>query len=195
MISSGEIGRKLIHLFNLSIPISYVYIIPYKNQMTITMIVFAILFVIIDLARMRSEFVKKIFNKLFNFMMRESEISGRFTGATWVLIISVPIIYFFPKEIAVLSLVYMSLGDIAAAIIGQSFGKTKIGKKTLEGSIGCLTICAAAAFIINNVPLLVSMSGAVMATIFEALPINIDDNVLIPIGAGTTMAVVSSFIL
>jgi dolichol kinase len=39
------------------------------------------------------------------------------------------------------------------------------------------------------------MSGAVMATIFEALPINIDDNVLIPIGAGTTMAVVSSFIL
>ena len=89
----------------------------------------------------------------------------------------------------------MSLGDIAAAIIGQSFGKTKIGKKTLEGSIGCLTVCAVAALIINNVPLLVSMSGAVMATIFEALPFNIDDNILIPIGAGTTMVVVSSFIV
>jgi dolichol kinase len=49
--------------------------------------------------------------------------------------------------------------------------------------------------IINNVPLLVSMSGAVMAAIFEALPINIDDNILIPIGAGTTMVVVSSFIV
>ena len=126
-------------------------------------------------------------------MMRQHEISGRFTGATWVLIISVPVIYLLPKEIAILSLVFMSLGDIAAAIIGLSFGKTKIGKKSLEGSIGCLFVCIIAALMLDLVPLIVSISGAVMATVFEALPIDIDDNILIPIGAGSTMVLASSF--
>lgn len=195
MISSAEISRKLIHLFNLIIPLGYVYIIPDKQHMTMTMIVIAGLFVIVDLARMRVAIVKKIFHKLFNFMMRDHEISGRLTGATWVVIISVPIIYFLPMEIAVLSMVYMSVGDITAAIIGQSFGKTKIGNKSLEGSIGCFTACVAAAVIIDFVPIIVSISGAFMATVSEALSIDIDDNVLIPIGAGTTMAIVSSFIV
>ncbi len=163
--------------------------------MAAIMLVFAIVFIIIDFARMRSVLVKKIFNQFFDTMMRKHEISGRFTGATWVLIIAVPIIYFLPKEIAILSLVFMSVGDIAAAIIGLSFGKTKMGKKSLEGSIGCLTVCISAALLLNLVPLIVSISGAVMATVFEALPIDIDDNILIPVGAGTTMAIVSSFIV
>lgn len=195
MISSAELSRKLIHLFNLIIPICYFYFIPDKNQMAAIIFVFAIIFIIIDFARMRTELVKKIFNKLFNTMMRKHEISGRFTGATWVMIIAVPIIYFLPKEIAILSLVFMSVGDIAAAIIGLSFGKTKMGKKSLEGSIGCLTVCISAALLLNLVPLIVSLSGAVMATVFEALPLDVDDNILIPVGAGITMAIVSSFIV
>ena len=193
MITPAELKRKLIHLLNLVIPFSYVFIFPNKDQMAIIMLIFALIFVIVDLTRMRLAFVKKIFNHFFNSMMRQHEISGRFTGATWVLIISVPVIYLLPKEIAILSLVFMSLGDIAAAIIGLSFGKTKIGKKSLEGSIGCLFVCIIAALMLDLVPLIVSISGAVMATVFEALPIDIDDNILIPIGAGSTMVLASSF--
>lgn len=163
--------------------------------MTITMIFFAVIFVTIDFARMRFELLKNIFAKLFHFIMREHEISGRLTGATWVVLIAVPIIFFFPKEIAILSLVYMSVGDTAAAIVGQSFGKTKIGKKSLEGAIGCFIVCIAAALLINIIPFKVALSGAVMATVFEVLPVEIDDNVLIPIGAGTTMYIVSSFLV
>jgi len=193
MITPAELKRKLIHLLNLVIPFSYVFIFPNKDQMAIIMLIFALIFVIVDLTRMRLAFVKKIFDYFFNSMMRQHEISGRFTGATWVLIISVPVIYLLPKEIAILSLVFMSLGDIAAAIIGLSFGKTKIGKKSLEGSIGCLFVCIIAALMLDIVPLIVSISGAVMATVFEALPIDIDDNILIPIGAGSTMVLASSF--
>lgn len=163
--------------------------------MTIIMIFIAVIFVTIDFARMRFELLKNIFAKLFHFIMREHEISGRLTGATWVVLIAVPIIFFFPKEIAVLSLVYMSVGDTAAAIVGQSFGKTKIGKKSLEGAIGCFILCIAAALLINIIPFKVALSGAVMATVFEVLPVEIDDNVLIPIGAGTTMYIVSSFLV
>ncbi len=195
MISPAEISRKLLHLFNLIIPIAYVFIVPDRNQMTVIMVIVAFLFVSIDLARMHFDFIKKMFGKLFHSMMREHEISGRFTGATWVAIIAVPVIYIFPKEIAVLSLVYMSVGDTAAAIVGLSIGKTKIGNKSLEGAIACLTVCIATALLINIVPVAVAITGAVMATVFELLPIDIDDNILVPIGAGTTMYIVSYFII
>ncbi len=166
-----------------------------RVDMTIIMSILSIMFILVDYARTRVQIVKNIFNKYFNHMMRKHELDGKFTGATWVVIISVPIIYFFSKEIAILSLVFMSVGDTAATIIGQAFGKKMIGSKTLEGSLGCLGACIIALLILDLMPLSVGLSGAIMATIFEVLPLNIDDNVLIPVASGTTMLLVSSFIV
>ena len=195
MVSSAELSRKLIHLFNLIIPISYLVIVNDRVEMTIIMSILSIVFILVDYARMRVQIVKNIFNKFFNPMMRKHELDGKLTGATWVVIISVPMIYFFPKEIAVLSLVFMSVGDTAAAIIGRAFGKTMIGSKSLEGSLGCLGACIIALLILDLIPLSIGLSGAIMATIFEALPLKIDDNVLIPVASGTAMVLVSSFIV
>lgn len=166
-----------------------------RVDMAIIMSILSIVFILVDYARTRVQIVKNIFNKYFKHMMRKHELDGKFTGATWAVIISVPMIYFFPKEIAVMSLVFMSVGDTAASIIGKAFGKTMIGSKSLEGSLGCFGACIIALLILDLIPLSIGLSGAIMATIFELLPINIDDNVLIPIGSGTTMVLVSSFIV
>lgn len=195
MVSSTELSRKLIHLFNLIIPFSYMVIVTDRVEMTIIMSILSIVFILVEYARMRVQIVKNIFYKLFNPMMRKHELDGKLTGATWVVIISVPMIYFFPKEIAVLSLVFMSVGDSAASIIGQAFGKTMIGSKSLEGALGCFAACTIAILILDLIPLSVGLSGAIVATIFEALPLNIDDNVLIPVASGTAMVLVSSFIV
>lgn len=195
MVSSTELSRKLIHLVNLIIPFSYMVIVTDRVEMTIIMSILSIVFILVEYARMRVQIVKSIFSKLFNPMMRKHELDGKLTGATWVVIISVPIIYFFPKEIAVLSLVFMSVGDSAASIIGQAFGKTIIGSKSLEGTLGCFAACVIALLILDLIPLSVGLSGAIVATIFEALPLKIDDNVLIPVTSGTAMVLVSSFIV
>lgn len=195
MFSSTELSRKLIHLVNLIIPFSYMVIVTDRVEMTIIMSILSIVFILVEYARMRVQIVKSIFSKLFNPMMRKHELDGKLTGATWVVIISVPIIYFFPKEIAVLSLVFMSVGDSAASIIGQAFGKTIIGSKSLEGTLGCFAACVIALLILDLIPLSVGLSGAIVATIFEALPLKIDDNVLIPVTSGTAMVLVSSFIV
>ncbi len=170
-------------------------IVTDRIEMTIIMSIISIVFILIDYARMRVQIIKNIFNKLFNPMMRKHELEGKLTGATLVVIISVPMIYFFPREIAIMSLVFLSVGDTAAAIIGRAFGKTKIGLKSLEGSLGCFGACIIALLILDLMPLSVGLSGAIMATIFEALPLNIDDNILIPVASGTTMVLVSSFIV
>jgi len=94
-------------------------------NMTIVMIIVAVIFLALDLARMRNGFVMAIFRKLFNPLMRKHELEGKLTGATWVVLVSIPMIYFYPKNIAVLSLIFMSLGDGAAAIVGQAYGRIK----------------------------------------------------------------------
>jgi len=170
------------------------FIVTDRMDMTIFMIILSTIFLLIDYSRMRIQVLKNIFDKLFNLMMRKHELDGKLTGATWLMIVSVPMIYFFPKEIAILSLVFMSVGDSAASIIGQAFGKRMIGSKSFEGALGCLAACVTAVLVLDLMPISIGLSGAIMATVFEALPIDIDDNVLIPVGSGTTMVLVSSFI-
>ncbi len=195
MISKAEIVRKLIHFFNLVIPLGYMYLIPDRIKMSLIMLITALVFVSVDLARSRIEFIKTFFTSYFGFMMRDHELYGKLTGASWVVAVSVPIIYFFPRDIAILSLVFMSVGDIAAALIGQAIGKIKLGAKTLEGTLGCLITCIAAVYVLDIVPLPVGLTGAVTASLVELLSVDLDDNILIPFGAGTTMILVSSFII
>jgi len=194
LISPIELKRKLIHFLNLIIPFTYLTIFPDRMNMTIVMIIVAVIFLALDLARMRNGFVMAIFRKLFNPLMRKHELEGKLTGATWVVLVSIPMIYFYPKNIAVLSLIFMSLGDGAAAIVGQAYGRIKIGSKTLEGTLGCFTVGMVVSLFLNLLPLSVSFTGALSAAIFEVLPLNIDDNILIPIGSGTAMYIVSVWI-
>ena len=62
-------------------------------------------------------------------MMRQHELDGKMTGATWVLIGSTLTVFLFNKDIAVLSLLFMSIGDTVAALVGQKYVKIKIGAK------------------------------------------------------------------
>ena len=81
MISKSEYLRKVIHLFNLIIPISYYYLFPEKWEF-LTIIIYATLFIIlIDIARNFIPFIQSIFSILFNDMLREHELKGKLTGS------------------------------------------------------------------------------------------------------------------
>ena len=83
-IPRGELARKLIHIINLVIPLSYLWI--FQNQMTMVgiLLFFTILSIFIEMFRVRSSRVSSFFERWLNFMMRENENSGNITGATWV---------------------------------------------------------------------------------------------------------------
>jgi dolichol kinase len=61
--------------------------------------------------------------------------------------------------------------------------------KTLEGSIACFVVCYGLTLIIPgpNLPFPVGLVGALVATVFELLPIPLDDNFRIPLSAGFAM--------
>lgn len=194
MISSHEYVRKAIHLLNLVIPLSYCYIFPNKIDFLKILFGLTCLFLFIDVIRNKFPFIKIFFIKIFGKMLRNHEIKGKLTGATWVMIASLLTISLFPKNIAILSLVFMSLGDTFAALVGRKFGKVAFFNKTFEGFLGGLLPCIIIAFYFNSLPLYVSIVGAFSAMIIEVVPIPIDDNLSIPVFSASAMTISSGII-
>ena len=189
MISIHEYQRKAIHLFNLIIPFSYWFIIPDQNKFKIIIITFTALFILADYFRTKSKLIKKLFILFFDKMLREHELKGQFTGATWVMISASITILFFSKNIAIISLIFMSIGDTFAALIGKKYGKLKIYDKSLEGFLGGLIVCLLAAYYYDPLPFYISGVGALTAMLFETLPLPLDDNFRIPIGSAIIMTI------
>jgi len=122
-------------------------------------------------------------------MLRDYEIKGKYTGATWVMIAASITIIIFSKNIAILSLIFLSIGDTFAGLIGRKYGKIKMGNKTFEGFIAGLTPCIAFAYFYSPLPFYVSGIGAITAMLLETLPLPLDDNFRIPIGSALIMTI------
>ena len=69
-------------------------------------------------------------------MLRKSELDGKTTGATWLLLGSLLTVIFFPIYIAVPSLIYLTVGDSFAALVGKTFPYGRVGNKSIIGTFG-----------------------------------------------------------
>ncbi|MFQ6612183.1 MAG: diacylglycerol/polyprenol kinase family protein [Fidelibacterota bacterium] len=187
MIQTSEYLRKSIHFFNLIIPLTYLLVIPDKYLVVKLLSVFTLLFIFIDVGRHRIKWIRFIFRRWFNFMLRQHELEAQLTGASWVMIGALVTVLLFPRPVAILSLIFMSLGDLAAAMVGMSFGKHKIWEKSLEGFFGGLIVCIVIAWFYQQVPFPLGVAGALGAMVMELLPIPLDDNFKMPLGAGMTI--------
>ena len=192
MIPLSEYKRKLIHLFNLAIPFGYLYVFPEKWVFVKLLSILMVLFIIFDILRHKVTWVKSLFSLFIDSMLRSHEQEGKLTGATWVMIGAVISIILFSKPVAIIALIFMSLGDTAAGLIGQRYGKHKIWNKSWEGFFGGLFVCIIIGMNYSLLPMTISLSGAVAAMIMEIVPIPLDDNFKIPLGAGAIMMMLST---
>ncbi len=192
MIPLSEYKRKLIHLFNLAIPFGYLYVFPEKWVFVKLLSILMVLFIIFDILRHKVAWVKSLFSLFIDSMLRSHEQEGKLTGATWVMIGAVISIILFSKPVAIIALIFMSLGDSAAGLIGQRYGKHKIWNKSWEGFFGGLFVCIIIGMNYSLLPMTISLSGAVAAMVMEILPIPLDDNFKIPLGAGAIMMMLST---
>jgi dolichol kinase len=119
---------------------------------------------------------------------------GMITGTTALLIANIIVIALFRKQVAIVSLIYMLFGDTASAIVGTKYGKVKIGEKTLEGSLAFFITVMLIALILSQwtgirIHLIIMIFGAIAATITEALPIEINDNLTVALAAAIVMQI------
>lgn len=117
-------------------------------------------------------------------------------GSFFLVLGSFLALLLFPEPIALAAIAIMAVGDSLTTLVGVYFGQIKSPTnpmKHLEGTALAIMAGTIAAF--NFVPFQKAFLGAVVAMLFEALTVRhidrvLDDNVLIPLVAGTVMVAV-----
>lgn len=151
------------------------------------------LFLLFEFIRLRVSGINRWFISCFGAMMKVQEASS-VTTSSYVLVAALASYMLFSRDIAILSVAFLAIGDVAAAIVGQHMGRTRLFGKALEGDLACFLSCLATGFIFYhaglNVGSLTVVIGAVGATVGQAIQMPVDDNLTLPLFAGVLMAAV-----
>jgi dolichol kinase len=182
-----ELLRKLTHIFALVIPGGYYVLGLTRAEMLTIMIPISLAMVLIDIARLKNWRLWHYLRGLISPIIREHEMQGDFTGASYILVTSCFVIALFAKPEAIAALAFIMAGDPAAAIIGRRYGRHRFKTKSVEGSLAFLAAAMIISFIVPDLPLIIGVIGALTATITEAVSFHIDDNTSVPLISGLVM--------
>lgn len=168
----------------LILPVGY-YILP-EHQGRMILLGLTVFSLTVDAVRLNEPRIRTFFYYFFGRLVRDHE-RYNLLGATYVLLSCLLCAYLFPKPIAVAALCFLIVGDTLAALVGKVYGRIPVFNKTLEGSLACLVSCIVIGLIIFGPQYRIVLGGAFVATVFELLPIPLDDNLRIPLSSGFTM--------
>ncbi len=184
-----HLGRKVYHLVGGIGLLSLYYILGRKQAL----LFYAMLFVVVlslDAARLTLPAWNRFVLARFSSFIRTSE-EHKLTGtAPYVLGVGLSL-YVYSSGIAAAAICFLALGDVAATTVGERYGKTKIGDKSLEGTTAFVVAALAAGIFLSlaglSVPLWVITIGALVAAGVELLSLPVNDNLVIPIVSGGVM--------
>ena len=182
----NEVYRKMIHFGSAVFPISYYYSLS-REQMLWLLGGLSALFLFGELLRMNVGSFKRFFKLIFSAIVRDSE-DHTITGATTVFIAGFLTVLIFERPVAIFAMLILSLADATAALIGRKWGNHSLFEKTVEGTMTFLIVALALAFLLPDLPRAGAVAAAGIATIAEVLPSPIDDNLIVPLSAATTIS-------
>ena len=151
--------------------------------------ILSIIFILTDLYRLFSKKELSLFFKKAEFQ--------RFSSMTSFLVAIFIVFLIFKEYVAYLCLVFIIFGDMAAKLIGLKYGRRVIiHNRTLEGSLGFLTGCIFAGYILMLIfgfSFTYLMIGALCATLAELFSFSMDDNFTVGILTGGCLAALQYF--
>jgi len=171
------VRRKLIHLLS-----GGVVLILYLFGRDIALLVsFVALIALLVVELVRIDYRVKIG---VEELLRKKEKKA-FLGATYFLISAVICLSLFPENVAAASLLFITFGDMLAAIVGR-YGRHRVFKyKTAEGFLAELLANLVVGYLFVG---LVGILMAIIATLVEFFSFRADDNLLVPLLSGSTGA-------
>ena len=194
-VIKNELFRKAIHLFTSIFPLLYNSSFGNKSSVLFLLVTLTIISISLEILRNRNKLLKIAFNRSFSFMLRDEEQNGQVTGATWLLISFITTISIFSKDIAFPAMIFLTIGDSSAAVIGKLLPVGQIGSKHISGSIAGFLVSFIVVFYLNqNISILVLFIGAFVAMFIELIALRVNDNLSIPIISGFAMQAVNKFV-
>lgn len=192
-----EFRRKTWHLVGLAIPVIYYGTYRWfgwsRERICWILGILSLVCIAIDLMRIYVPCFQSFYMNSVGGLLRKKE-KETLSGSTYFLIGSFLTCVSFSVLTAVTAVMFLTLGDMAAAIIGITFGHTKLlHGKSLEGCFACFFTCFTIAMItFSHVDMVeyIAFWGALSATLSELLITTVDDNLTIPLfgGLGLTIA-------
>ena len=144
----------------------------------------------LDLVRFRVEWLNRHFLRWLALLLKGSE-KNRITGATYLIIAALAVFGLFDSTIAVVSLLFLSLGDPAAALVGRAMPGPRIWGKSPGGTAAFLAVSLAVVAVLAAVGVIEYhwglLVGAAVAALVELAPLPPDDNLTIPLISGAVM--------
>lgn len=113
------------------------------------------------------------------------------TGATYMVLASLVAFLVFDKSVAIAALLFISLGDPVAALVGSRVAGPRLGGKSPLGSLAFVIVGLASASVLMAVDILeyhwAIAVGAAIAALAELVPLPIDDNLTVPLISGAAI--------
>ena len=181
--------RRLFHLIaGTSIPVAGIF--ASENGMILALAVLSGGALILDLARFRIGWLNRYFLRWLAPLLKHDE-GHRFTGATYLVVGGLFAFLFFGSDVAVPAMLFLSLGDPVAALVGRRmpgprvFGKSPVGTAAFViVGLGVVAVLVGSDAIDYHWGLWL---GALIAGIVELAPVPPDDNLAIPLVGGAAM--------
>lgn len=191
MLNKLEIRRQLFHLL-VGISIALLYYFELIDALMV--------FVAVVLGGFLCFLCKRIKVPVFDFFLRNFEreeqrkvFPGR--GLLFFFIGVLLVMKLFEKDIALAAIMVLALGDSVSHLVGEGLGETRNifngkSRKWLEGTIaGTGAGFLGAIFFVGFLPAFLGSLGAMITEVWE-FEMNgklIDDNLIVPLVAGTVM--------
>jgi len=184
-----HLGRKIFHLLG-GLGLLSFYFIFSRDTALVLYSALAVLVLSLEIARLNIPAWNRFIYTRFGSFIRQSE-ERKLTGTVpYILGVAVSL-YAYSTDVAATAICFLAFGDVAATTIGERYGKTKIGDKSLEGSIAFIVAALAAGSALHLLGLglapRVLVLGAVAAACVELLPLRLNDNLMIPVLTGAVM--------
>lgn len=133
---------------------------------------------VVDLLRLRSESLNRLFFRTFPRLLSPREADGT-TGFPWFLLGVFAVSWPSGGSLAVPSILVLAFADPAAATVGRLAGRRPLGKGTVEGTLAFLLV--AVVVLTPFVGVWAALPVAALVAAVEVLPWGLDDNLTIPV--------------
>jgi dolichol kinase len=148
---------------------------------------------IVEFARLRSPAFNERVVRSWSMIIRRNEVN-RMTGVPYYVASAILSIVIFPKPVAALSLLYLAFGDPIASLFGILYGDLSFrfssGKSLIGTAAGMFTcfmitmIFLSGSYLPISTILTLSVVGGLAGGAAELLPLEVDDNLSIPMVSG-----------
>jgi len=182
-------GRKLFHLFG-GLGLLSLYFVCGRNKALALYGALVIIIFLVEITRLKIPDWNRFLYSHFRSFVRDNEEKKLSGTIPYILGVGLSL-YAFSSEVASAAICFLAFGDVAATTIGERYGNTKIGNKSLEGTAAFVVAAVLAGFMLFSLGLRlkawVMICGAVIAAGVELMPFKINDNLAIPVLAGAAM--------